>query len=292
MNNNIKKGNKNMIVITVIGMGLMGGSLIKALKASSQNYNIYALDTNKENIEAALKDKYIEKGYYNYDNIEECINISDIIMICTIPSIAIDIINKYKHLIDNNKILSDFCGVKTDIFNNTKEKKYIGIHTMTGKEKGGYINSSETLFRNSNAVIINNENADKNDIEIIKKLAYDIGCSKITMATAQKHDEMIAFTSQLMHIIACSIVNHDSFLSSAGFEGNSLIDHTRVGTIDADMWSELFLYNNEYLYISLEKYIKCMHDFQKALKDKNVNVLKDLMNSSNNKKKEWNKIKL
>ncbi|AEM22287.1 Prephenate dehydrogenase [Brachyspira intermedia PWS/A] len=272
-------------------MGLMGGSLIKALKHSNQNYNIYAIDTNKENIDSALKEGYILKGYSNYDNIKEFIELSDIIMICTIPSIAIDIINKYKHLIDNNKILSDFCGVKTDIFNNTKDKKYVGLHTMAGKEKGGYINSSETLFKNSNAIIVNNENANENDINIIEKLSKDIGCNKITKTTAQKHDEMIAFTSQLMHIVACGIVNHDHFLPSLGFEGNSLGDHTRVGTIDANMWSELFLYNSDYLYDSLDKYIKCLDDFKKALKDKNRDELKKLMQHSNNTKKEWIDIK-
>ncbi|MEI0508054.1 prephenate dehydrogenase [Brachyspira intermedia] len=277
--------------ITVIGMGLMGGSLIKALKHSNQNYNIYAIDTNKENIDSALKEGYILKGYSNYDNIKELIELSDIIMICTIPSIAIDIINKYKHLIDNNKILSDFCGVKTDIFNNTKDKKYVGLHTMAGKEKGGYINSSETLFKNSNAIIVNNENANDDDIKIIEKLSKDIGCNKITKTTAQKHDEMIAFTSQLMHIVACGIVNHDHFLHSLGFEGNSLGDHTRVGTIDANMWSELFLYNSDYLYDSLDKYIKCLDDFKNALKDKNRDELKRLMQHSNNTKKEWLDIK-
>ena len=269
----------------------MGGSLIKALKHSNQNYNIYAIDTNKENIDSALKEGYILKGYSNYDNIKELIELSDIIMICTIPSIAIDIINKYKHLIDNNKILSDFCGVKTDIFNNTKDKKYVGLHTMAGKEKGGYINSSETLFKNSNAIIVNNENANDDDIKIIEKLSKDIGCNKITKTTAQKHDEMIAFTSQLMHIVACGIVNHDHFLPSLGFEGNSLGDHTRVGTIDANMWSELFLYNSDYLYDSLDKYIKCLDDFKKALKDKNRDELKRLMQHSNNTKKEWLDIK-
>lgn len=275
--------------ITVIGMGLMGGSLIKALKASNQNYNIYAVDTNKENIQSALKDNYIEKGCYNYDDndIKEFFKCSDIIMLCTMPSIAMDIINKYKHLIDNDKILSDFCGVKTDIFNNTKDKKYIGLHTMAGKEKGGYINSSETLFRNSNAIIVSNDNASKDDIKIIEKLSIDIGCSKVIKSSPQKHDEMIAFTSQLMHIVACGIVNHDHFLTSLGYEGNSLGDHTRVGTIDANMWSELFLYNSDYLYEALDKYIKCLNDFKNALNDKNRDELKKLMHNSNDTKKQW-----
>ena len=270
-----------MLKITVIGLGLMGGSLVKALKKSKKNYRIWAIDTNKKNIKSALKDKYIEKGFYNYSNIKEAFEFADIIMICSIPSIALNIIKKYKNLIDDKKILSDFCGVKKDIFKATSNKKYIGLHPMAGKEKGGYDNSTESLFKNSNAIIVVNDKAKKEDIKKIEKLSKDIGCKKIIFSNAEKHDYMIAFTSQLMHIIACSIVNHKQFLESLGYEGNSLGDHTRVGTIDADMWSELFLYNSKYLSKSLSQYINCLRDFKRALNNKNIKELKKLMINSN-----------
>lgn len=270
-----------MLKITVIGLGLMGGSLVKALKKSKKNYRIWAIDTNKKNIKSALKDKYIEKGFYNYSNIKKAFEFADIIMICSIPSIALNIIKKYKDLIDDKKILSDFCGVKKDIFNATSNKKYIGLHPMAGKEKGGYDNSTESLFKNSNAIIVANDKAKKEDIKKIEKLLKDIGCKKIIFSNAEKHDYMIAFTSQLMHIIACSIVNHKQFLESLGYEGNSLGDHTRVGTIDANMWSELFLYNSKYLSKSLSQYINCLSDFKRALNNKNIKELKKLMINSN-----------
>ena len=275
-----------MLKITVIGLGLMGGSLVKALKKSKKNYRIWAIDTNKKNIKSALKDKYIEKGFYHYSNIKEAFEFADIIMICSIPSIALNIIKKYKNLIDDKKILSDFCGVKKDIFKATSNKKYIGLHPMAGKEKGGYDNSTESLFKNSNAIIVANDKAKKEDIKKIEKLLKDIGCKKIIFSNAEKHDYMIAFTSQLMHIIACSIVNHKQFLESLGYEGNSLGDHTRVGTIDADMWSELFLYNSKYLSKSLSQYINCLSDFKKALNNKNIKELKKLMINSNKIKSE------
>ena len=275
-----------MLKITVIGLGLMGGSLVKALKKSKKNYRIWAIDTNKKNIKSALKDKYIEKGFYNYSNIKEAFEFADIIMICSIPSIALNIIKKYKNLIDDKKILSDFCGVKKDIFKATSNKKYIGLHPMAGKEKGGYDNSTESLFKNSNAIIVVNDKAKKEDIKKIEKLLKDIGCKKIIFSNAEKHDYMIAFTSQLMHIIACSIVNHKQFLESLGYEGNSLGDHTRVGTIDADMWSELFLYNSKYLSKSLSQYINCLSDFKRALNNKNIKELKKLMINSNKIKSE------
>lgn len=275
-----------MLKITVIGLGLMGGSLVKALKKSKKKYRIWAIDTNKKNIKSALKDKYIEKGFYNYSNIKEAFEFADIIMICSIPSIALNIIKKYKNLIDDKKILSDFCGVKKDIFKATSNKKYVGLHPMAGKEKGGYDNSTESLFKNSNAIIVANDKVKKEDIKKIEKLSKDIGCKKIIFSNAEKHDYMIAFTSQLMHIIACSIVNHKQFLESLGYEGNSLGDHTRVGTIDADMWSELFLYNSKYLSKSLSQYINCLSDFKRALNNKNIKELKKLMINSNKIKSE------
>ncbi|MEI0611005.1 prephenate dehydrogenase [Brachyspira pilosicoli] len=276
-----------MINIAVIGLGLMGGSLVKALNG----YNIWALDTNKDAVDNALKDKYIQKGSYDYSNIEDMFSWAHIIMICTLPSIALDIINKYSSLITDDKILSDFCGVKTDIFNAAKNKKYVSLHTMAGKEKGGYNNSSESLFKNSNAIIIANDNASKEDIKKIEDLALNIGCKNIIVSTEKEHDKMIAFTSQLMHIIACSIVNHKDFLASLGFEGNSLGDHTRVGTIDANMWSELFSRNSEYLSLSLGEYIKRLEDFQKALQSKDREKLRELMLSSNTIKEKWNNSK-
>ena len=276
-----------MINIAVIGLGLMGGSLVKALNG----YNIWALDTNKEAVDNALKDKYIQKGSSDYSDIEAMFSWAHIIMICTLPSIALNIINKYSSSITNDKILSDFCGVKTDIFNAAKTKKYVSLHTMAGREKGGYNNSSESLFKNSNAIIIANDNANKEDIKKIEDLALNIGCKNIIVSTEKEHDKMIAFTSQLMHIIACSIVNHKDFLASLGFEGNSLGDHTRVGTIDANMWSELFARNSHYLSLSLEEYIKRLEDFQNALQNNDREKLRELMLSSNNIKEKWNNFK-
>ncbi|WP_297285850.1 prephenate dehydrogenase [uncultured Brachyspira sp.] len=276
-----------MINIAVIGLGLMGGSLVKALNG----YNIWALDTNKEAVDNALKDKYIQKGSSDYSDIEAMFSWAHIIMICTLPSIALNIINKYSSSITNDKILSDFCGVKTDIFNAAKTKKYVSLHTMAGREKGGYNNSSESLFKNSNAIITANDNANKEDIKKIEDLALNIGCKNIIVSTEKEHDKMIAFTSQLMHIIACSIVNHKDFLASLGFEGNSLGDHTRVGTIDANMWSELFARNSEYLSLSLEEYIKRLEDFQNALQNKDREKLRELMLSSNSIKEKWNNFK-
>lgn len=268
------------IKLAVVGLGLMGGSLAKALKNCS--YEIWGLDTDISRVDLALREGYITHSDYN---VEEAFKWADIIILCILPTVAIEIIGKYKKLITGNKILSDFCGIKRVILKQCNDITYVGIHTMAGREKGGYENSSESLFANSNVIITPNSISTDFDIRKIETLVRDIGCENITIASADIHDKMIAFTSELMHIAACSIVNHDDFISSIGFEGNSLYDHTRVGTIDADMWSELFYLNSDYLYDALSKYIKCLEDFRISLKDREA--VRELLKLSNSKKEIW-----
>lgn len=268
------------IKIAVIGLGLMGGSLVKALKGN--NYEIWGLDINESVVKEALQDEYIAHGDYN---LEEAFKWAQVIMPCILPSLAVSIIEKYKKYMTDGKILSDFCGIKRVILECSKDFAYVGLHTMAGKEKGGYENSSEALFKNSNAIITPNSIAKESDISVIENIAKSIGCKNIIIADPSTHDKMIAFTSELMHIIACSIVNHDDFLPSFGFEGNSLGDHTRVGTIDANMWSELFFLNSDYLKETLSKYIETLEKFKTSLDNKED--LKKLLELSNYKKNIW-----
>ncbi len=268
--------------IAIIGLGLIGTSFLKAI--SNKGYKIWGLDINKKASEYALKNGYIIKNDYD---IENAIKESSIIILSVMPDIAIDIIKKYKYAIDSNTIISDFCGVKRDIFDICKDVNYIGVHTMAGLEVGGYENSSETLFHNRNAIITKNNIAKKNDVETIKKILYDIGCSNIVESDSEKHDKQIAFTSQLMHIVACAIVSQGEFLDSIGFEGNSLRDHTRVGTIDANMWSELFISNKDYLSSTIRNYINVLEKYEHAIQDNDKDSVKNLLQFANENKKRW-----
>lgn len=268
--------------IAVIGLGLMGTSLIKSI--AYKNYRIWGLDSNNEAAQYALDNNYIVKNDYD---IENAIKNSKIVILSVMPSVAEDIIKKYKHLFSHNTILSDFCGVKRVIYNLCSDINYIGIHTMAGREVGSYKNSDKNLFNNCNAIITTNEHAKKNDINIITNLLNDMGCAKIINATAVEHDEKIAFTSELMHIVAAGIVSSSEYIPSLGFEGNSLMDHTRVGTIDYNMWSEIFAINSDFLENSLSIYINILEDYKKALQNKDEAKLKSLLQFANDNKQRW-----
>ena len=268
--------------ISVIGLGLMGMSLVKALKG--KGYKIWGLDTNKEASLYALNNDYIIKNDYD---IETAFKSSKVIILALMPRVAVSIIEKYKYALNENTILSDFCGVKKDIHNISKNLNYIGIHTMAGREVGGYENSKETLFINCNTIITPNELASDTSIEVIKNILTSIGSKNIITTDYEEHDRQIAFTSQLMHIIAAGIVSQDEFLLSLGFEGNSLMDHTRVGTIDYNMWSELFCLNSESLHTTLSNYINILEKYKTALENKDQNELKNILEFANNNKQKW-----
>ena len=272
--------------ISVIGLGLMGMSLVKALKG--KGYKIWGLDTNKEASLYALNNGYIIKNDYD---IETSFKSSKIVILALMPRVAVSIIEEYKYALNENTILSDFCGVKKDIHNISKDLNYIGIHTMAGREVGGYENSKENLFINCNTIITPNELVSDTSIEAIKNILTSIGSRNIITTNYEEHDRQIAFTSQLMHIVAAGIVSQDEFLLSLGFEGNSLMDHTRVGTIDYNMWSELFCLNSESLHRTLSNYINILEKYKRALKNKDQNELKNILEFANNNKQKWIKKK-
>lgn len=268
--------------VFVLGLGLIGGSFVKSLK--DKNYKICAYDKNKDARE------YFKNNYdleVISENIEDCIRTSDIIVLAVLPSVAVEFIKKYKTFIKIDSIICDMCGVKRNISNECNNLKYVSIHTMAGKEIGGYKNSSQTLFLGSNAIIVKNSLACNEDLESIKLLALDIGCKNIKLASVEEHDKQIAFTSQLMHIIASGIVISDNFVNSLGFEGNSLSDHTRVGQIDDNMWSELFLFNSDYLLNALDDYILNLKKYEEALKNKDREKIRELLKFGNDEKVRW-----
>ncbi len=268
--------------IAVIGLGLMGMSFVQAL--NNKNYRIWGLDINEEASKYAIDNNFILNNDYD---IEKAIKSSKIVVLAVMPKIALSIIKEYKHLFSNDKILSDFCGVKRLIYEACTSINYIGVHTMAGREVGGYKNATKTLFDNCNTIITHNEVSDKYSINIITDILKCLNVGRIIFSDAYTHDKKIAFTSQLMHIVAASIVSSSEYIPSLGFEGNSLMDHTRVGTIDYNMWSEIFTINSDCLFESLSEYISILEKYKKALKNKDEKKIKELLKNADLNKGVW-----
>lgn len=281
-NNNSNSNSSFLYDYSVIGLGLMGMSFLKAL--AHKSYKIWGLDTNNEASKYALNNGYIQNADYD---IESAIKNSKIVILTVVPSIAIEIIQKYKHAFDAETIVCDFCGIKRDVSQVCRELNYIGVHTMAGREIGGFESSKEDLFVGKNAIIVFDTNPKDSDVAIIRQMLLDIGSLTIVQSDSDTHDKHIAFTSQLMHVVACAIVSQDEFVPSVGFEGNSLRDHTRVGTIDANMWSELFVNNKDYLAESIDSCICVLEKYKAMVNSGDKESVKELLQFANENKKRW-----
>ena len=272
--------------ILIIGLGLIGGSLAKAFKKFT-NDKVYGINRTKSKTEMALKDGSIDaEGKLENEDY-------DIIWLCQYKTALENWVKEYVPKLKKGTILADVCGLKGDMteritdYCNSYGIKYVGTHPMAGKEVSGYINSESDLFCNSNFIITPTKGTDKQACELVAQLAKQIGCKKIVYCNPKKHDSMIAYVSQLPHIIASSLMNCSDSVEAGDFSGGSFRDATRVATIDSEMWQELFCDNKAELLERITEFSQKIDEFKKSIESDDVSKLIELMdNGSRNKELE------
>lgn len=272
--------------VTIIGLGLIGGSMAKAFKKYLNPQSLYALTLNEEDISQAFDEGIITKGYTDIEHKE--ILESDIIVLCTPVKIAIDYIRKLTGKVKKTCIITDVCSTKGEIvdFVNSLENPpiYIGGHPMAGRENSGYMASSSELFQNATYILTKSKTTDKNTFSIVFKLIEGIGCKCVELS-AKEQDEATAIISHLPHIIAFTLVdlvrekNNPSLkqLAAGGFK-----DISRVASSDADMWENIFTTNKEALNKVLTEYINKLESFKHMINNDMSIDLKALMINAKN----------
>ncbi|MBQ3181347.1 MAG: prephenate dehydrogenase, partial [Clostridia bacterium] len=232
-----------MTNILIVGLGLIGGSLAKAL-VSFPDAVVYGVDLDEKTLKAALNDKVIIKGYKNADDI---LDDMDVVFLCLTPEKTVDFINNKKF--KDGALVTDVCGVKGYIFENIRNENidYIGGHPMAGREVGGYESSQKTLYNGANYIVVKQDKNTKEHLDYLESIIKYIGCKHITYTSAGDHDDMIAYTSQLMHVVAATLCDNDALDRAESYSAGSLRDCTRVAKLNPDMWSELFVENKDSL---------------------------------------------
>lgn len=265
--------------IGIIGLGLIGGSILKSIKKRT-NHSCYAYNRTQA---------VLEKAQLFLDGIldEQNINKMDVVFVCLTPCIAIDwIINNASNL-KKGCIIADICGIKEYIVNklesflNKRNIHFVGCHPMAGKEVSGFINSTEDLFQGASFIITPTLTSNKNAIDTIALLALDMGFATITKASPKEHDEVIAYTSQLAHIVSNAYTKSLMLNKHKGFSAGSFQDLTRVAKLDSKMWTELFLLNKEPLLNELDNLINNLNNYKQAIKDMDKGKLFYLLEEGN-----------
>jgi len=250
--------------VGVAGLGLIGGSFAKAYR--SANHIVYGYDID-ESILSFAKLSGAINGVLDASTIKLC----DILLVAVNPKDAVEYIEKTAPLIDKHTFVIDCCGVKRYICEKCfplAEKygfTFVGGHPMAGSHKGGFKNSRENLFRAASMILVPPVFDDAVLFGRIEELIKPAGFGNLTFTTAEKHDEMIAFSSQMAHVVSNAFIKSPSAGGHKGFSAGSYKDLTRVAQLNAQMWTELFMKNGDNLIRELDIFINELSRYRDAL---------------------------
>jgi len=269
------------MTIGIVGLGLIGGSLARAFKENHIE-NILAYDVDKISLEYASLIQVID-GTLNVDNISQC----DYIFLALYPKDVIDFLKINAAGIKKGSIVIDCCGTKTSVcsvgFQLAKENgfNFIGGHPMAGIHKSGFKYGRSNLFKNASMILVPKPEEDIAILDRAKKILKLAGFDKITITTAEKHDEIIAYTSQLAHVVSNAFIKSPSSKHHKGFSAGSYKDLTRVSKVNEDMWTELFIENGKNLSREIDLLIESLKKYSAAIKDEDSEGLKELLIEGN-----------
>ena len=273
----------------IVGLGLLGGSYAKGLK--QKEYYVSAIDTRQESIDYALKNNIICEGSTNNPKlIEE----ADIIILGLYPETVITWLKENQQYIKPNTIITDVTGIKQYIIDEIstflrKDIEFIAAHPMAGKEVKGVENADSNIFLPANFIIVPTPQNSKEAIDTVYDIANILRFKRITTLSPQKHDEMIAFLSQLPHVIAVCLMTCKESEHLIAYTGDSFRDLTRIAKINEDLWSELFRINKDVLLEQMDLFMNEFTNFREMLSNDDIEGMKETFRLSTKRRKEFDK---
>ena len=262
--------------VGICGLGLIGGSMAKCYKLAG--HTVLGFDINTATLGFASLSGIID-GELNEKTLPEC----ELVLVALYPEATIEYIKKIAPLLSQSTVLMDLCGVKEQIcaYGFELAKKYgfsfVGGHPMAGKQFSGRKYAKENLFRGAPMVIVPHAFDDIAYLDRIKQLLAPAGFGKISVTTAKRHDEMIAFTSQLAHVVSNAYVKSPTAEHHKGFSAGSYKDMTRVAWLNEHMWSELFLENKEPLLFEIDSIVRSLLEYRDAIENNDAEKLTALL---------------
>ncbi len=265
------------MVFGIVGLGLIGGSLARSIKFHSK-HTVYGCDLKETAILQAKMVGAID-GELTDENLPDC----DVVLVALYPKDAVDWTLNHIDAFKPGSLVIDCCGVKRFVCGRLypafagKQAIFIGGHPMAGRERSGFTYAQDDLFENASMILAPAPGTDIETIRRAKEIFLSIGFAKVRFTTPQEHDEMIAFTSQLAHVVSSAYVKTPLAPKHKGFSAGSFRDMTRVARLNEDMWTELFLENDDLLLTQVEALIKNMQEYYDALKSRDEERLRFLL---------------
>lgn len=273
------------MTVGIVGLGLIGGSFAKAYK--EDGHMVYAQDIDESVLGFAKLSGAID-GKLDNNTIKNC----DLIILSVLPEYAVEYFkNNAQHMSDKSVVI-DCCGTKSQVcekcFKIAEEHglTFVGGHPMAGNHKSGFKNSRSDMFYDAPMVIVPPVFDDAAFLEKVENLLKPAKFGSFAVIKAEEHDKVIAFTSQMPHVISNAFIKSPTARKHKGFSAGSYKDLTRVAWLDAKMWSQLFMENSTNLIEELDFLIDTLGEYKKSIEQKDIKTLEALLEEGKKRKEE------
>lgn len=271
--------------VGILGLGLIGGSLARAYAIAG--HTVYAIQRNERMLSFAMLAGAVH-GKLNEETIPEC----DLLLLSIYPDGSAGWLEKNAHLISKDALVIDCCGIKREVCRRCfplAEKygfTFVGGHPMAGSQFSGFKYSRATLFKGQPMVLVPPCFDDMALLDRCKQALAPCEFGTFSVTTAEDHDQMIAFTSQMPHILSNAFIKSPTALRHKGFSAGSYRDLTRVAWLNAPMWAELFLGNRDNVLREMDFYIESLQAYRDAIAAQDLEKLTALLEEGKRRKEE------
>ena len=277
--------------ITIIGVGLIGGSLARALKERNLAKDVFGYGRDQARLKGAQKLNVIDQFS---TSIEEAIVGAEIIVVATPVGTFQSILGEIEPLITENVIITDVGSTKSDIVNivhnvlKVKSNCFIPAHPIAGKERNGFEVSDSMLFDGKKVIITPQENNSSASIQVIEEMWKGVG-AQVDFMSAESHDNLLGMTSHLPHMLAFSLVNYlvNQNPTASIYAGGGFKDFSRIASGDAIMWRDICLQNKDQIISHLKGYQSTLNDLLEAIGDENSEELEHLFTTAKKTRDSW-----
>lgn len=271
--------------VGVVGLGLIGGSMARAY--AKAGHRVYGYNRSRSMLEFAMLSGVVSEEL-NEETLPKC----DLLLLSLYPKACVEYLEKAGPYLSRDCLVIDCGGVKREVCEacfpiaQRYGFTFVGGHPMAGTHHSGFKYSRSNLFQGAPMVIVPPVFDDIDLLDRVKKAMEPCGFGSFSVTTAEEHDRMIAFTSQMPHIVSNAFIKSPTAGSHKGFSAGSYKDLTRVAWLNADMWAELFLENRDHLLFELDHLLGDLSAYRDALEREDRPALTALLEEGKKRKEE------
>lgn len=273
--------------LVIVGLGLIGGSMALAAKGF-EDFEVIGVDVSEPTLRFASEHGVGDTVTSDPSVIRQ----ADVTMLCLHPKGIVRFLQEHKDDFKAGSLVTDVCGIKTAIMEAAavlpEGVDFIGCHPMAGKETSGVENADRFLFRGAHLILTPRPTSIPEHLALMERLAAHIGCRDVVNTTSEEHDAIIAYTSQVMHIMAVAVCDDPDLFACRGFEGGSFRDCTRVAALDVPLWTELFSMNAPALSKVIRNLEENLRSYRLALESGDTALLSQKLAYSAARKRRMN----